>query len=142
MNNLILNELQKPITMSNDKDGINVKIGIYSGLPNPEMLLTDNLASQLTEMLRSALGKVRAHPPAQPGLGEFYGFLIELPEDILRELILTGPVTVFSGVVSGLQKNKSTYWQDSSGIEAFLIRIAYKNGFGDLLKRLNVSEPD
>lgn len=127
--------------MSNGNDEIQVKIGIYSGLPNPEMKLTGNLATQLTDKIKSALGKEREHPPSQPRLGEFYGFVVEFPGNIQRQLDILGPLVLFAGVVSVVGKKETNHWRDVSGIETFLVQQAYKSGFGDLLKRLNVNEP-
>jgi hypothetical protein len=127
--------------MANNKEAVTVKIGVYSGLPNPEMILTDEQASQLADLINSTIGKELIHPPAQPKLGEFYGFLIELPEKITRQLQLPGQMTLFAGAVMVVKKEETSYWRDVAGIERFLLRLAYRNGYGDVLKRLNVNEP-
>lgn len=127
--------------MEKSIDAITVRIGIYSGRPNPEMTLTEEMASQFTDLLKSTIGKEPIHPLSHPKLGEFYGFLVQIPDDKIKLSGLPEQVSIVNGVLTSVTKKEQSHWRDVSGIEQFLIRMAYKKGFGDLLKRLNVTEP-
>ncbi len=126
--------------MDENKDAMFVKIGLFSGRPNPEMKLTDEMASQFADLVKLTVGKEPIHPPPPPKLGEFYGFLVQVPDQKAKELRLPVQATVFSGVFTDMTQKKQTYWRDK-GIERFLIRLAYEQGFGDLLQKVNVEKP-
>jgi hypothetical protein len=128
--------------MQENEDVIVVNIGLFSGLPNPEMELTDDIASQFADLVKSTLGKEPIHPPPPPKLGEFYGFLIQTPDQKAKSLGLPPQIYVFSGVLTNMAREKQTHWRDAAGIERFLIRLAYEQGFGDLLQKLGVAKPE
>ena len=127
--------------MEGNKDAILVKIGLFSGMPNPEMNLTDEVASQFADLVKLTVGKEPIHPPPPPKLGEFYGFLVQVPDHKAKELGLPVQATVFSGVLTDMTQKKQAYWRDKAGIEQFLTRLAYEQGFGDLLRKVHVAEP-
>jgi hypothetical protein len=127
--------------MEENKDAIVVKIGLFSGRENPEMKLTDGVASQFAELVKSTMGKEPIHPPPHPKLGEFYGFLVQVPEQKVNELGLPVQAIIFSGVLTDMTRRKEAHWRDMAGIEQFLIRLAYEQGFGDLLRKVGVAEP-
>jgi hypothetical protein len=127
--------------MEENNQAIVVKIGLYSGMPNPEMKLTGDLASEFAKMVRSTIGKEAIHPPPPAKLGEFFGFLVQVPEQKVKDLKLPMKASVFSGVLTDMTKDKLMHWRDISRVEQYLIRIAYKQGFGDLLRQVGVEEP-
>lgn len=127
--------------MEENKDAMVVKIGLFSGRPNPEMKLTDEMASQFADLVKLTVGKEPIHPPPPPKLGEFYGFLVQVPDQKAKELGLPVQATVFSGVLTDMTQKKQAYWRDEAGIERFLTRLAYEQGFGDLLRKVHVAEP-
>lgn len=128
--------------MAENQDAFLVGIGLFSGRPNPEMRLTDDRAAQLAELLQGSVGKERTNPPPAARLGEFYGFLVQLPPRRAKELGLPPRASVYSGVVTDLTEPKPVHWRDTSGVERFLTRSAYEQDFGELLGRLRVSEPE
>lgn len=127
--------------MEENKDAMVIKIGLFSGRPNPEMKLTDEMASQFADLVKLTVGKEPIHPPPPPKLGEFYGFLVQVPDQKAKELGLPVQATVFSGVLTDMTQKKKAYWRDKAGIERFLTRLAYEQGFGDLLRKVHVAEP-
>ncbi|MCX6235640.1 MAG: hypothetical protein NT175_13140 [Bacteroidetes bacterium] len=128
--------------MEDKNDVIVVKIGLFSGLPNPEVKLTGEMAVQYARLLKSAVGKEPIHQPPPPKLGEFYGFLILAPEKRARELDIPVQVNVFSGVINDMAPKKQAYWRDVSGIERFLIKVVSDQGFGELMRKIGFKESD
>jgi hypothetical protein len=128
--------------MEGNQGAIVVKIGLYSGMPNPEMKLTGETASQFAELVKSTLGREPIHPPPAPKLGEFYGFLVQVPQEKAKGLELPAQASVFSGVLTDMTQRKGAHWSDVAGIERFLIRLAYEQGFGELLEKVGVSKPE
>ena len=127
--------------MEGNKDVILVKIGLFSGRPNPEMKLTDDMASQFADLVKSTVGKEPIHPPPPPKLGEFYGFFVQVPDQKVKELGLPAQASIFSGVLTDMTQQKQAHWRDVAGIERFLTRLDYEQDFGDLLRKVDVPEP-
>ncbi len=128
--------------MEGNQDAIVVQIGLFSGRPNPEMKLTDDMASQLADLVKSTVGKEPIHPPPPPKLGEFYGFLVRVPDRKVKGLGLPPQVSVSSGVLTRMTEQAQSHWRDVAGVERFLTRLAYEQGFGDLLQKVGIAKPD
>lgn len=128
--------------MEENGDAIVVKIGVFSGRPNPEMSLTDDTAEKLADLVRATLGEESIHPPPPPRLGKFYGFLVQLPEQKSRALGLPAQVNVFSGVVTEMTAGKQKHWRDIREIGRFLLHLAYERGFGELLEQVGIEKAD
>ena len=131
-----------PMPVDENTEAVVVTIGLFSGRPNPRMTLSDEQASELAGLVRSTLGAEPSHPPGPPKLGAFHGFRIEVPDSLAAELGLPLRATVREGVVTDMTDRKPVHWHDGAGVERFLTRLAYEEGFGDLLERVDVPRPE
>ena len=127
--------------MEGNKEVILVNIGLFPGMPNPEMKLTDDMASQFADLVKSTVGKEPIQPPPRSKLGEFYGFLVQVPDRMSKELGLPAWAIIFRGVLTEKSQREQWHWRDVAGIERFLTRLAYEQGFGELLQKWGVPEP-
>ena len=124
--------------MANDEEMITAQVGVFSGRENPKVSLADTAQMQFVELLRAAIGAVPIHAPAAPKLGQFYGFMVRVPARIAEEFRIPGNVEVRAGVVSTYSKEQAAHWRDTSGLERFLIGLAFDQGHGDILKEYGV----
>ena len=127
--------------MEGNDDAILVKVGLFSGMPNPEMKLTEESASRYAELVRSALSSEPANPPPLPKLGEFFGFLV-LAGERSKQLEIPREASIFKGVLTDMTQSELQHWPDVAGVERFLIRLAYEEGFGELLQKVDVPKPE
>ncbi|MBN1133402.1 MAG: hypothetical protein JXA38_00430 [Methanosarcinaceae archaeon] len=134
-------KLPKRKSTDENKEVVVVKLGIYSGRPNPEMKLTNKMALQYADLVKLTVSKEQTHPPPPVKLGEFYGFFVQIPDKKAEELGLPGQAAVLNGVFTDMTHKKLTHWSDEAGIERFLTRLAYELGFGDLLRNMHIVEP-
>lgn len=126
--------------MAEDQDVIRVRVGIFSGRENPVVTLDGEAQTRFTELMRSIIGKERSHAPGPPKLGEFHGFLVNVPAAISEEGSFPKTIEVRSGVVSVISSGEGEHWLDVAGLENFLIGLAYHQGQGDLLERLGIQQ--
>lgn len=122
-----------------EQETIVVRVGLFSGLPDPEMKLDEEKARRFAELVVAAVGKEPANPPPPPKLGEFHGFLAIVSERRAKDFGLTGNVTVFRGVITEIGLRKPRYWRDVEGAEAFLMRLAFHD-YGELLRKVGIEE--
>jgi hypothetical protein len=126
--------------MQKSQDTIVVRIGVFSGLPNPEMELTGDSASRFADLIKSTIGRERIHAPPAPRLGEFYGFLVLIPDQRARAMGLPAQLSIVTGVVTEVREKTPAHWRDVSGVQLFLVRQAQERGFGDVLRKAGVTE--
>jgi hypothetical protein len=117
-----------------------IKIGLYSGRPNPEIELTEEMASQLAERVKSTIGKEKLPSPAPPKLGEFFGFLIITPPEKAKKLGIPQYASVNRKIFAEQVDKKEECWYDVGGIEDYLIELSYEKGFGEDLKQFNIKK--
>jgi len=129
--------------MEDSKEMAKVTLGIFSGLPNPEMILTEENIIKYAEMVKSTVGKEDVYGPTPTKLGEFYGFMVIVSDDKAKELGIPKLANIIKGVFADMTiHNEPKYWRDLSRIEQFLIGLAYENGFADLLKKVGVKRSE
>jgi hypothetical protein len=121
--------------MKPPEKAISVSVGLFSGRPNPEIVITGEAASTLAERLRSSIGKESTHPPPPPRLGFFYGFYLQVPAKLAKELEVPENFSVYSGVITEQGQREQRYWRDTGGVELFLMETAFQQGHGELLEK-------
>lgn len=127
--------------MNPEKDAISVKIGIFSGRPNPEFSVKGKLIQKLVNMLETTLGKESIHPPPLPRLGDFYGFMVNIPENTAKKFDIPNQFKIYHGVITEIKPKKPKYWRDIKRIEQFLLSLAYEEGYGELLVDFGIEKP-
>jgi hypothetical protein len=127
--------------MRKEKDAITVTIGIYSGRPNPELSLTGEAGEELAKLLKTAVGQEPIHPPPAARLGHYYGFRVQLAEDLASRFDLPTEFSIYHGVVTEQRGRAQSHWRDVAKVEEFLIGKAYEEGHGDLLKKAGAERP-
>ncbi len=125
--------------MKPQEDAIVVSVGLFSGRPNPEIVMSGDAASQIAERLRASIGKEATAPPPPPRLGFFYGFYLQAPARLARELGVPESFSVYSGVITEAGKREQRHWRDTAGLESFLMAAALREGHGELLEKAGVS---
>lgn len=123
------------------KDVFTAVIGVFSGRPNPEMSLSGETAEELANLVKTTIGQESIHPPPPPQLGYYYGFLVQLPKDLAKRFGLPEEFNVCHGVLTERIDREQKHWRDVAKVERFLINQAYKQGHGDLLKKVGVEQP-
>ena len=125
--------------MSEHEGKITVQIGVFSGRRNPEFAMAPDAQAQFAEMMRAVIGVEPANPPGPPKLGEFYGFLVIVPAELVRKLDLPEAIEIWRGVVSpAAPRTDNGHWRDTAGVEAFLIGQALEAGHGEILREYGV----
>lgn len=119
-------------------EGITVRVGIFSGRPNPEMTLVDDTADTAANMLREAIGSQPTHPQPRPKLGSFHGFQLTIAPRLAREYGLPAHASVYEGVIAEPESKSDAGWRDVAGLERFLLQHAVRSDYGDLLERVGV----
>jgi hypothetical protein len=111
-----------------------VRLFVYSGRADPEWPLDATAAQELTSRVKQALGKEAIHPPPAGGLG-YRGFLVrfEAPADGLPRQLL-----VFHRVLVEQPGPRARSWRDTTGVEAYLLAEARRQGHGPVLDALGV----
>ena len=128
--------------MNESNHEIIVQVGLFSGMPNPEIKLTGKTADEFVELLKTTREKAKAiHSPPPPRLGEFYGFFFQIPEEKAEQMGIPAKANIVHNVLTDMTKKKQAHWQDDDGVERFLIRIAYEQGIGELMQEFNIEEP-
>lgn len=124
--------------MENKDNVITAHLGVFSGRENPAIVLEGDTQKQFSELVQAVVGKEPTHPAGSVKLGDFYGFLIQIPSSLAKKLSLPQTMEVRNGVVSVLQKKETTHWRDIIGLENFLITQAGEQGHQDILDMLGV----
>lgn len=105
-----------------------VTLLIFSGRPDPELMLTADETERLVGHLKTALQGDEVNPPPERGLG-YRGFLLrDLPLDELKRQ----PTRVFRRTVT-LELGDRRSWGDA-GLEEWLLEKAKDSGYGELLE--------
>ena len=128
--------------MEPKKDAIIAKIGIFSGRPNPELMLSGKVAEALANLVKMTIGKESIHPPPPPRLGFYYGFRVKTSKEMAKRLKLPLTFNVYHGVVSERYGKEQKHWRDVANVERFLINHAYEQGHGDLLEKVGVEKSE
>jgi hypothetical protein len=121
-----------------EAESITVSIGIFSGRPNPEIELSNDVAEAVAAMIGEAVGAQPTHPQPRPRLGQYYGFLIKTPPQTARRFTVPPEVTVYEGVIAEPARGTEAGWRDVAGLERFLLEQAVRGDYGDLLERVGV----
>ena len=119
-------------------EGILVMIGLYSGRPNPEMLLPTEDISKFASLITEVVGKEALDPAAPAKLGEFQGFIVLVAKDVAEQERLPKAFSVFRGVLTEEARQPKRSWRDVSGVENYLIDLAFKLGHGELLEKFGL----
>jgi hypothetical protein len=127
--------------MEPKKDAITATIGVFSGRPNPELLLTGALAEEFAGLVNATIGKEPIHPPPAPRLGFYYGFVVQISGELARRLGLAELLNVYHGVVTEGKGREQRHWRDVANVERFLIEESYRQGRGELLQRVGIERP-
>ena len=116
-----------------------VRVGVFSGRPNPEVTLSGELADELARRARATIGKEPTDPPPPPQLGSYYGFLIQSPAEVVKRLRLPAEFSVYKGVLTEHTGRQQLHWRDVGAVEPFLIEQAFRQGHGDLLQERGIA---
>ncbi len=127
--------------MEPKKDAITATIGIFSGRPNPEVLLTGGLAEEFASLVKTTIGKEPIHPPPPPKLGIYYGFFVQIPGELAKRLALPAEFNMYHGVLTEGKGREQNHWRDVAKVERFLIEQSLKQGHGELLEKVGVEKP-
>lgn len=128
--------------MEPKKDAIIATIGIFSGRPNPELMLSGKVAEKLANLVKTTLGKESIHPPPPPRLGYYYGFLVQTSKELAKRLELPVEFNVYHGVITERYGQEQKHWRDVANVERFLIDQAYEQGHGDLLEKVGADKSE
>lgn len=128
--------------MESTKEAITGIIGLFSGQPNPELTLTGEVVKEFADLVKAAVGKEPTHPPPAPRLGCYYGFLVQVPNGLVKRLELAAEFSVYYGVITERKAREEKHWRDTAKVERFLINQAYKQGYGELLKKVGVKKSE
>ena len=116
-------------------------IGLFSGRPNPRLSIGGPALEELTELLKATIGREPIHPPPPATLGKYYGFILETPPEVARRQSLPARLRVYAGVVTEVEDHRERHWRDTGGVERFLLRVAFEQGYGDVLQHVGVETP-
>lgn len=125
--------------MAEHEGKIKVQVGVFSGRRNPEFVMGPSAEAQFGEMMRAVIGVEPANSPGSPKLGEFYGFLVTVPAEMVRELDLPEFSEIWRGVVTLATPHANNgHWRDTAGVEAFLIEQALEAGHGEIMREYGI----
>lgn len=122
------------------KGTITAVIGVFSGRPNPELLLTGEVARELASLVKKTIGREPIHPPPPPKLWCYNGFLVQLPNELAQRFGLPTEFSVHHGVLTEREGHQEKHWRDVAEVERFLIDQAYEQGHGDLIEEFKVGK--
>lgn len=113
--------------MKNNKLTIEVELNIFSGRPNPRWELSESQIDELKPKIRMPLP--RTAPKTMMQLG-YRGFAIVNPNKIadLPELIY-----VRSGVLTIMDGNTASHYEDGNNVEEWLFDQAREHGLGKIV---------
>jgi hypothetical protein len=106
-----------------------VRLLIFSGRPDPEWVVDGASLQELVDRARAVLGRELAYAPQPGGLG-YRGFMIRHQDDALE---LPRELAVFHGVVTEQPGAKASHWRDVVGLESWLLDLARRDGYGEIL---------
>jgi len=127
--------------MEKKKEMITAIIGAFSGHPNPVLPLDAETAEKLVDLFKTARGKEVSPPPSAPRLGYYYGFFVEIPQELAKRLDLPLGFTVYQGVITEGKGREQRHWRDIAHVEQFLLDQAQKQGHEELLKMVGIEKP-
>ena len=108
-----------------------VELEIYSGRPNHDWTLTP---AEATELAHRLVGVPPGVPRRdEPGLG-YRGFAVDNPRG---EADLPTTLRVYDGLLTIVEHGHVATYQDTNGIEAWLLDLARQQGHGELLAALD-----
>lgn len=128
--------------MESKKDVITGIIGLFSGHPNPELLLAGEAVEEFAGLIKTTIGKEPIHPPPPARLGYYYGFLVHVPKELAKRFELPADFNVYHGVITEQKDREQKHWRDVAKAEQFLINQAHKQGYGDLLEKVGVTKSE
>ncbi|SRR5258707_10349679 len=107
-----------------------VILDVFSGRPNPSWELTLQEVSELARRLTNLTLTTRI--PTEGGLG-YRGFTIVNTDKIAE---LPAQISAFNGVISCSENGYTTYYNDTTSVESWLIGLARNQGYGAILDQL------
>lgn len=121
---------------SHEQTHTTVRLLIFSGRADPELVLEDGEEGKLSERLAQAIEGEPVHPPPEGGLG-YRGFHVRLHQHEAK-----GPdeFSVFRGVVTQHRGRRVVHWRDIGDIEELLLAEARRQGWGEILDQLKEVE--
>jgi hypothetical protein len=119
-------------------EGITVRVGIFSGRPNPELTLVDDAADRVVNLLREAIGSQPTHEQPRPKLGRYHGFHLSVAPRLAKASGLPAHASVYEGVITQPDTKSDAGWRDVGGLEAYLLEQTVHADYGDLLERVGV----
>jgi hypothetical protein len=113
-----------------------VRLFVFSGRPDPEFELPEEIAADLHQRLGHIPEDQRAEvieavPPPPPQLG-YRGLLVRMGEGDVEQVL------VYGGVISFRRGGRPHSWRDTTGIEPLLLEAAGRLGHQELLESLGV----
>jgi hypothetical protein len=116
--------------VNDQKQGVLVRVLLYSGRPDPEFYLSDAGIGELRGRLEKTVGGEHIHPAPPGGLG-YRGFLVENRGNVAG---IPAAFTVYRGVLAEPPGPDASHWRDSGEVESWLLGQASEQGLGDALK--------
>jgi hypothetical protein len=118
-----------------EESGLNVRLMVYSGRPDPGWELSEPESGQVVEaVFRGVREGIAVGRPADPGLG-YRGFLVT-PNGKIEEL--GDQVVINRRVITRTTRKTSEFFVDIGGAEQILLRQAREHGQAEVLAALGV----
>ena len=120
--------------MRAEKAEVEVTLGVFSGRPEPNWVLSEREVEELRRLLARGLRTPLKQPKELPGLG-YRGFVIRnearvkgIPEEME---VYNRTIAI---VETEREREKRTYYEDVNRIELWLVEQAADRGYGDAIE--------
>jgi hypothetical protein len=129
------------------QDTIEVMLDIYSGRPNPSWALSDRLIEELRTLIAANVEQLRENRFVTPYLG-YSGFIITNHQQLVgipyRMRVYGGVLTVTEEKAKedNNERSKTTYYDDTHRLEAWLLEQAVEHGYADAIERMGGTHQD
>jgi hypothetical protein len=113
-----------------------VRLLMFSGRPDPEWDLDDDVLGDLSSRIRLGLDAPPTEQSAAPPLG-YRGFVIVTPAELTD---LPPQTTVFGGAISIGVGPFAEVHEDAGGVEQLLLEDARRHDWGDALRAMGAPD--
>lgn len=117
-------------TMNKDRKGMKVILQIFSGRPDPEWELDENLAEIILQRLHTSRKSGKPEEVPNMAILGYRGFRVVTDGS---NKSIPGQFTVFKGSIVTTERTELRAIADTEALEQMLLEDARKHGFGELL---------